>query len=178
MELEAIFWGCFVGGALYAMISALLGDLIGHALGGVLDFLSLDGHPWLNPTTLVGGLTAFGGAGLLLAHYTALGFVVVLVLAVCSGVLVGGGGYFLYVKPMSQSENSIALSEKDLSGKIAEVITAIPSKGYGEVLVKAGAGHTNQIAASFDGEDIPGGVRVVIVEVKDNTLYVSKLDPY
>lgn len=176
--MEAIFWGCLVGGALYAVISALLGDLIGHALGGVLDFLSLDGHPWLNPTTLVGGITAFGGAGLLLAHYTALGAAAVLILAVLGGVVIGGSGYFLYVKPMSQSENSIAYSERDLSGKIAEVITAIPSHGYGEVLVRAGAGHTNQIAASFDRVDIPGGTRVVVVEVKENTLYVSKLDPY
>ncbi|GLX68364.1 hypothetical protein MU1_27090 [Paenibacillus glycanilyticus] len=176
--MEAIFWGCFVGGALYAIISALLGDLIGHALGGILDFLSLDGHPWLNPTTLVGGLTAFGGSGLLLVHYTALSLAIVFLLAVCCGVVVGGGGYFLYVKPMSESENSVAFSEKDLSGRIAEVITAIPSAGYGEVLVKVGAGHTNQIAASFDGEEIPGGSRVVVVEVKDKTLYVSKLDPY
>ncbi|WP_341805801.1 NfeD family protein [Paenibacillus lupini] len=178
MELEAIFWGCFVGGALYAIISALLGDLIGHALGGILDFLSLDGHPWMNPTTLVGGITAFGGAGLLLMHYTAIGAIIVLLLAIISGVLIGGGGYFLYVKPMSESENSIALSEKDLTGKIAEVLTAIPAIGYGEVLVKVGAGNTNQIAASFDKEAIPGGTRVVIVEVKDSTLYVSKLDPY
>ncbi|ACT02423.1 NfeD family protein [Paenibacillus sp. JDR-2] len=176
--MEAVFWGCLIGGALYAIISALLGDLIGHALGGILDFLSLDGHPWLNPTTLVGGITAFGGAGLLLAHYTSLGLAAVFILALAGGVVFGGSGYFLYVKPMSESENSIALSEKDLSGKIAEVITAIPSKGYGEVLVKAGAGYTNQIAASFDGDEIPGGSRVVVVEVKENTLYVSKLDPY
>lgn len=174
--MEALLWGCLIGGALYAVVSVIFGDWISQAMDGALDFLSMEGHPWLQPTSLVGGITAFGGAGLLLQQYTSIGASAVLLLALLIAVLAGGGVYFLYVRPMEQSENSTAVSIQDLSGKIAEVLTSIPAVGYGEVLLKAGAGHTNQIAASFDGEAIPEGARVVVVEIKDNTLYVAKLD--
>jgi len=43
-------------------------------------------------------------------------------------------------------------------------------------MVKIGHANTNQIAASFDGEPLRAGERVVIVEVRDDTLLVSRLD--
>lgn len=175
--MEALFWGCLIGGVLYALVSVILGDLISQAMDGIFDFLSLEGHPWLQPTSLVGGITAFGGSGILLEKYSSFGIAAVVILSLLIAITAGVGVYFLYVKPMVNSENSVAVSVQDFSGKMAEVLVAIPAVGYGEVLVKAGAGNTNQIAASFDGEPIPGGARVVVVEVKDNTLYVSKLDP-
>lgn len=42
------------------------------------------------------------------------------------------------------------------------------------MLIKIGAGNTNQIAASSDGEDIPAGTRVVVAEIKDGVLYVFR----
>jgi membrane-bound ClpP family serine protease len=61
-------------------------------------------------------------------------------------------------------------------GKLGEVITPIPQDGYGEILLKVGAGITNEIAGSYDGIEIEAGVRVVVVEVEDSVLYVSKFD--
>jgi membrane protein implicated in regulation of membrane protease activity len=84
--------------------------------------------------------------------------------------------YAAYVRPMQNAENSVAFSMNDLIGKIGEIIVPIPAGGYGEVLMKAGAGQTNQIAASFEGDEIETGARVVTVEVKDHTLYVVRLD--
>ncbi|MFF2484165.1 protease [Paenibacillus sp. NPDC058071] len=174
--MEGLFWGCLIVGVLYAVVSVIFGDWIGQAMDGALDFLSLDGHDWFQPMTLIGGVTAFGGAGLLLTQYTALGQGAVIILALVIAVAAGGGVYFLYVRPMEQSENSVAFSVHDLVGKLAEVSVSIPPSGFGEVLVQSGTGNTNQIAASFDGEQIEGGARVVVVEVKDSALYVSRLD--
>jgi len=84
--------------------------------------------------------------------------------------------YFLYVKRMRDAENSTGFSITELAGRIGEVSAAIPSDGYGEVVIKTGVGVTNQIAASFDKEELPAGTRIVVVEVKDDTLYVSRLD--
>ncbi|MNH46118.1 hypothetical protein D3C79_1087720 [compost metagenome] len=63
-----------------------------------------------------------------------------------------------------------------MSGTLAEVLVPIPASGCGEVMVKVGAGFTNQIASSFEGVAIASGARVVVVEVKDSTLYVSEVD--
>lgn len=174
--MEGLFWGCLIGGVIFAVVSVILGDVISNALDGALDFLSLDGYPWIEPMTIVGAITAFGGAGLLLTEYAGLGAGATVILALLIAFLLGAGVFFLYVKPMKNSENSTAYSVNDFAGALAEVITPIPEKGYGEVLVRAGAGYSNQIAGSFDGRPIPGGSRVVVVEVKDSTLYVSAMD--
>ncbi|WP_175598137.1 protease [Paenibacillus luteus] len=174
--METLFMSCLVGGILYALVSVIFGDWLGQALDGALDFLSLDGHSWLSPTALVGGITVFGGAGLMLQRYTSFGVLPVLIMALLIALIAGTAVFFLYIKPMEQSENSIAFSMHGLSGMMADVLTPIPAAGYGEVMVKVGAGFTNQIAASFDGVDIAGGSKVVVVEVKDSTLYVSEIN--
>lgn len=174
--METLFMSCLVGGILYALVSIIFGDLIGQALDGALDFLSLDGHSWLSPTALVGGITTFGGAGILLGRYTAFSSTAIVVIALFIALTAAVAVFFLYIKPMEQSENSIAFSLNDLSGKLGEVLVPISAKGYGEVMVKVGAGFTNQIAASFEGVEITSGSKVVVVEVRDSTLYVSEVN--
>ncbi|MCU6708985.1 protease [Paenibacillus sp. J5C_2022] len=174
--METLYMACLIGGILFALVSIVFGDWLGQALDGVLDFLSADGLPFLQPMTLIGGITVFGGAGILLERYSPLGAFVIALLAVLIAIVAGALVFFLYVRPMENSENSIAFSVKSLSGALAEVITPVPEKGYGEVLVKVGAGVTNQIAASFEGKPIASGATVVVVEVKDDTLYVSEVD--
>lgn len=174
--METLFMACLIGGILYAIVSVVFGDWLSQALDGMLDFLSLEGHPWLQPTSIVGGITVFGGAGLLLERYTTFGAAAVIFVALFIAIIAGTGVFFLYIRPMEESENSIAFSLQALSGMLGEVLVPIPASGYGEVMVKVGAGFTNQIAASFEGVDIAGGKRVVIVEVKDSTLYVSEVN--
>ncbi|MGB8954639.1 MAG: NfeD family protein [Tumebacillaceae bacterium] len=161
-----IYWGCLIGGALFALLAVLLGDLISHALHL---------HA-LEPVTVVGGIAVFGGAGVLFSEYTSLTTVSVAILSALLAILMSLLVFFLYVRPMKNSENSTAFSMQDLSGRIAEVIVPIPSTGYGEVILRIGAGNTNQIAASFNREEIQAGTRVVVVEVKDDTLYVARYE--
>ncbi|MDQ0112955.1 protease [Paenibacillus harenae] len=174
--METLYLACLIGGILYAIVSVIFGDWLSMALDGMLDFLTLDGHSWLQPTALIGSLTVFGGAGIMLTRYTPLSAGVILALSVLIALAAGAGVFFLYVRPMERSENSIAFSLHALSGSLAEVLVTVPAKGYGEVLVKVGAGFTNQIAASYEGVPIIAGSRVVVVEVKDHTLYVSEVD--
>nr|WP_308858212.1 NfeD family protein [Paenibacillus sp. R14(2021)] len=146
------------------------------ALDGMLDFLSLDGHPILQPMAIVGGITVFGGAGLLLEHHTSLGNAIVILLAILCGCMAAAGIYILYVRPMERSENSTGYSMQELNGAIGEVTVPIPAAGFGEVSVKVLAGLTYHIAASFDGVLIPLGTRVVVVRIDAHTLLVSKLE--
>jgi membrane-bound ClpP family serine protease len=161
-----LYWGCFAVGVLLALATIFLGDL-----------LPADQLPFAHPVSLVGGMTVFGGAGVLLTRYSSLHTAAAALLSLLAAVAVSLAVHFLYVKRMRQMEVSNAFSIRELAGRIGEVSTPIPTRGYGEVVLKAGgAGLTNQIAASFDGEEIPAGAKVVVVEVKDDTLYVSRLD--
>lgn len=174
--MEQLFWACLAGGVLFALVTVVFGDLISNAIDGVLDFLSVDGLWKIRPMVLVSGITSFGGAGLLLTHYTALGSLWSSVIALAAAIGLSILVFVAYVRPMENSENSTAFSIRELSGLIGEVLVPIPPRGYGEVLLKVGAGHTNQIAASFDGDTLAAGERVVVVEVRDDTLFVSRLD--
>ncbi|MBU5442579.1 protease [Paenibacillus sp. MSJ-34] len=168
-----LFWACLAGGALFAVVSVVLGDLMSNALDGLLDFLSVD---FLQPMVIASAVTAFGGAGILLDKYTDLGWIAVLALAVIIAVLLGAAVYFGYVKPMANSEVSTGFSLQDLAGKVGRVTVAIPAHGYGEVMVRVGAGNTNQIASSFDAADIPAGAEIVVIDVKESVLRVSQFE--
>ncbi|GGD65269.1 NfeD family protein [Paenibacillus nasutitermitis] len=174
--METLFLSCLIGGALFSVVTVIFGDWLSVAFDGALDFLSTEGHPIIQPMSIVGGITVFGGAGLLLHRYSPLSTGMDIAAAAAAAIAASFVVFFLYIKPMQRSENSTGFSLKDLAGSIAEVMVPIPEVGYGEVMLRKGAGVTNQIAASHDGEMIPSGARVVVVEVKDNTLYVSKLD--
>ncbi|REE88664.1 NfeD-like partner-binding protein [Paenibacillus taihuensis] len=174
--LEGVFIGCLVGGVLFALVSVVLGDWLSASLDGMLDFLSFDGYPVLQPTAIVSGITVFGGAGLLLSHHTSLGSLLIIFTAIVIGLAAAVAMFFFYVRPMARSENSTSYSMKELTGAIGEVSVTIPGKGYGEVLIKVGAGLTNHIASSVDGDQIPAGERIVVVNVEGHTLHVSKLE--
>ncbi len=170
--METVFWACFIGGALYAIVVILFDDIIGAALDSFVPDI-----PGLDAITLVGGITVFGGTGLLLDHYTDLGTGTVLLLSLLSAIVAGAAVFFLYVRPMRDSENSTGYSEQDMTGMLAEVLVPIPASGYGEVMLRMGpAGVTGRIAASLDGEPIEAGADVLVVEVRDGTLYVTKVD--
>lgn len=168
-----IYWGCLIFGVLFAVVTVLLGDLFSNALHGMLDFLSVD---FLRPVVIATAVTVWGGAGILLTEYTSFPAVLTGFAAAICAILVSALVYIGYVRPMNRSETSIGYSMKELAGRVVEVSVPIPANGYGEVLLRGGIGNTNEIAASFDQTDIQAGTKVVVVEVKDNTLYVSRFE--
>lgn len=165
-----LYWTCLIGGALFAVVTVIFGDVIGGALDGLFDALSFDGV--FHPLTIVGGITMFGGAGLMLEKYTSLHRIHVLILALAIAVFLSVLLYFFYVRPMARAENSSGYSMGELVGTIGEVTVAIPQEGFGEVTLQAGFGHANHIASSYEGVAIADHRKVVVVEVKDGTLYV------
>jgi membrane-bound ClpP family serine protease len=166
-----VFWVCLLGGLAFTLLALFVGDL----LDGVFDGLdALDGV--LDPLSLVGGVAAFGAAGVVLSSVTSLGDGATAGLAALVGVASALAMSFLYVRPMKRSESSTGFSVEEYRGKPGEVITTIPARGYGEVLVRMGAGNTFRQAASFQGAEIARGTRVVVVEVRDGDLYVAPFE--
>lgn len=57
--METIFWWLLAGGAIFTVVSVLIGDVLGGWLDGALELPGLD---WFRPVVLLGAMTAFGGA--------------------------------------------------------------------------------------------------------------------
>jgi membrane-bound ClpP family serine protease len=166
-----IYWACLLGGLALTLLAFFVGD----ALEGVLDALdSLDGL--VDPLSLMGGITCFGGAGVILATTTDLGDVPGALLAAGIGLASAVVMHFLYVRPMKSSENSSGYSLKEMQGRIGEVLTTIPARGYGEVLIRMGPSNTFRQAASFNHTEIASGAKVVVVEVRDGDLWVAPFE--
>ncbi|WP_019639869.1 hypothetical protein [Paenibacillus fonticola] len=170
--MEVMFWSCLAGGVIFTLISVILGDIIGSWLDGIFDAISLD---FLKPIILASAVTTFGGAGILLLRYTGLGPVPVVVLSILIALFMSIAIYFVYVKPMENSENSTGYSTAELPGKLGEVTVPIPAEGFGEVMVNFVAGNTLHIASSWDHQEIPAGTLVVVVDSSDGVVQVSRL---
>lgn len=170
--MELLFWSCFVGGALFTLVSTLFGDLLGGWLEAAFDFLSVD---FLKPIISASAITAFGGSGILLSRYTNIHSIASLIISILIALLLSVIIYFAYVKPMENSENSVGFSNNELPGKLGEVTVPIPSHGYGEIMVKMVSGNTLHIASSWDGRDIPAGTLVVVVNTQDGVVQVSEM---
>lgn len=163
-----VYWGFLLFGLILAFVSVIFGDLLGDVFGGMFHVHS----DVMQPMVVVGGLTIFGGAGVLFTQYTDLGTGPVITFSLLIAFLLSVVIYFAYVKPMKNSENSIGFSVNDLIGQFAEVTVPIPAKGCGEVLIEMNTGNTNQIAASLYGKEIAVGSQVVVARVTEGVLYV------
>ncbi|MDO7908141.1 NfeD family protein [Paenibacillus sp. JX-17] len=170
--MEAIYWCFLVGGVLLAAVSVIVGDL----LGGLLDGFELPGADLFKPVSLCGAAAAFGGTGVLLAKYTSLASAMILVCSLLAAAVAVLIIFFGYIRPSRNSEMSIGYSMAELSGRIGEVTVPIPAAGYGEVMVRLGPGNTIHTAVSFDRCLLAAGTRVVVVELQDGVLSVSKLE--
>ncbi|WP_438347039.1 protease [Paenibacillus sp. FA6] len=171
--MEALYLGCLVGGVLFALVTVVLGDVLSNALDGFLDFMSVD---ILKPTVVASAVTVFGGAGVLLTRYSGLDNVPNMLLSIVIAMFISVLVFYLYVKPMENSENSTGYSIQDLVGRIGEITIPLPALGYGEVMVKVGAGNVLHIASSLEGEEVPAGTRVVIVKEADGVLQVTEFE--
>ncbi|MNR65952.1 putative membrane protein YuaF [compost metagenome] len=64
----------------------------------------------------------------------------------------------------------------ELPGKIGEITVPVPAQGYGEIMVKFGAGNSLHTAASFEHQPLPAGIKVVVVEVREGVALVSEFE--
>lgn len=170
-----VYWICLIFGVLFALTTILFGEILGQVFDGICEFVSGDHLEWLQTMLVVTWLTVFGGSGVLSTYYcTDFDARMTLAVSLLTATVLCKVFYFSYVKPMRNSENSTGVSLKDLVGKPGEVIVPVPADGYGEVLIRAGASNTNQIAASSDRVGLSVGCEIIVVDIKDGVLYVSQ----
>ncbi|WP_251550065.1 NfeD family protein [Neobacillus muris] len=166
MPLASIYlYGLIISGV-FTVIYVLFSDVFHIDTGdGGLSFL--------NPVLVFAFITILSASGYLFERLSSLNELLIFgISAILSFILVTLLNVFILV-PMSSAEESLVYRESDLRGRIGTVITAIPADGYGEVMIENASGRIAKPAASFDGDSIPSGARVLVVQVKDGVLEVS-----
>ena len=162
-SLEQVFWVCAMISSFFFVIQLLL-TLIGMDSSDVcVDF---DG-----PNTM-----DFGWGGLSICQLTRNVLVIVLV-ALATGVLFVWVIRLLY-KNVRHLEYNAAFNIEECVGKTATVYLRIPANnvGVGKVQISV-RGSVHELDACSDGEFIPTGAKVRILEVIDkNLLKVEKLN--
>ena len=159
---------------LYGLIISGVLTVLYVLFADVFHFDTGDGGlHFLNPVLVFAFVTVLSASGYLFERLSALHYLLILgISAVIALIVVTLLNVFVLV-PLSSAEESLVYKESDLRGRIGTVITPIPADGFGEVIIENASGRIAKPATSFEGESIPNGVKVLIVQVKSGVLEVT-----
>lgn len=163
-------------GVTYALIAGTLGWLFdsGHADTQVDASGHLEaGHPhWLSSTIVATFITGFGGGGVLVHYLLAWPRLAGLAVATASGMALAAAAFGVLELIFKQTQAGSEFGSEEAVGREAEVITAIPAGGTGEVAYVVRGQREQAAARSTSGEGIPRGCPVVIERVTGSTVHV------
>jgi hypothetical protein len=187
--MEGLYLGTFAFGVIFTIASFALGafggghgvhlhglDLHGadHGAGGAHD-----AH--ISPfsiSTISAFLAWFGGAGYLLARYSHLAAVSVLLVAAAAG-LVGGGIIFVilgkYVLPRL---TELRQEDFQVPGSVGHLSVSIAAGAVGEIVYTVGGAQQVDSARSVSGGAIERGAEVVILRREKGIAYVERWDKF
>jgi membrane protein implicated in regulation of membrane protease activity len=177
-----LFYVCLLLlGLVYALIAGLMGWLGDLGDGDIQVDASghLDaGHPHpLSGTVIATFVTGFGGGGTL-AHYLfdwPAG--ASLLFAGAVGLALAGAAFGVLELIFRQTQAGSEFAMEEVTGREAEVITAISAGGVGEVSYLVRGQRESCPARAADGSAIAKGSTVVIEKVMGNTVYVRPRSP-
>lgn len=136
-----------------------------------------EGIPFFNPAVILAFFTLVAAMGFVLEATTGLGSMAILGISALGAAVLDLLLYFFVLLPMSSAEASLAYTEDALLGQVGKVIIPIPIDGYGEVVIETYSGMISKRAAGYDNEAIDQERQVLIIEVRDGTLYVRDYEP-
>lgn len=159
--LETIYFYVLIACAGIAILLFIFGDIF--EFDGPLDPMLF--VPWVAFTSL------FSFIGEKLFEVNSL--IIFLIGAGMSSIVVFLLNFYILV-PLRNSEATISISEKDLEGRTAIVVTPIPLAGMGEVQFKSVTGSMTRPAKFYEPqtESIKNGELVLIIEIRERVCYV------
>jgi len=200
--LESIFLGLFLVGLLFAVFSAIFSGAFHHEFGAGSSFEG-GAHPgdmggevgpgpmegqaevgWsqhglstfspLSPTVIASFVTAGGGAGYLALHSFGWSEWEASALASAAGVVVATAVFLIVAAIFKATQGSSEMVVSALVGTTAEVVTAIPSGGAGEIAYVQRGQRAASPARAADAAAIPRGSKVVIRSVSPMVFVVEE----
>lgn len=144
--------------------------------GDVIDGVG-EGIPFFNPAVILSFLTFFAAIGFIFESLTSFSSIVIIAFATIISTVLSVLLYFFILLPLKSAEVSMAYTDESLAGQIGKVIVPIPVDGFGEVVIETVNGLISKRAVGFDNEEIEYNQQVLIVEVKEGTVYVRAYEP-
>ncbi len=198
--LNCIYFFLFALGVGYAIIVGVMGGLSHIDAPDVdIDIPGIDLHPGepdfhielpfmdaishdvdhpevglspLSPITIAIFVTTFGGVGLIVNNLTAFSSVLGLFIATVSGVTLSGAVFLAYAWVVREVQGSSEVQSGELVGMTAEVIAPIPEGTVGEIVLIVRGTRARSTARAADGQAIPRGAMVEIIEEVGNAVIV------
>ncbi len=131
----------------------------------------------INGFTLPAFLGWFGGAGYLLRNYSTVPTMLVLLLAIGSGLIGAGIIYSVLFKLLLPRERILSAEETRMDGVVGRVSDEIRGGGgIGEILFSQTGALRGSAARSETGEAIARGTEVVVLRYAKGIAYVRPLD--
>jgi hypothetical protein len=176
MTIGVAYIGLLVLGVVYALLSGAMGWLSDLGDGDV----SVDasghfdvGHPHpLSGTTIATFVTGFGAGGIVAHYLLRWPFGWGLLVATGSGLLLAGAAYLILDLLFSQTQAGSEHAAEDAVGREAEVITAIPAGGVGEIAYVVRGQRDQAPARTLDGSAVAHGRVVIVEKIVGQTAYV------
>ncbi|WEG73880.1 hypothetical protein [Vagococcus intermedius] len=166
VEMTTIYFYVLIVCASLSVLLVFFGDIL-EVDGPIAPILVI---PWLAFSSL---------GGYLGEHFSGLNsFLILFISALIATVIVFFLNFYVIV-PIKNADATLSSSEKDWEGRIGQVVTPIPQKGMGEILLKNVTGATTRPAKWYE---VPQknvskqGEKVLIIEIKDRVCYVIPYD--
>lgn len=157
---------------LVVLIFVGLGTILYMFFGDVAEGIG-EGLPILNPSVLLSFFTMVAAAGYILEKLTLFSSGINIVIAFLVGAALSTLFYLFILVPLKSADVSLAYTEESLGGQLGKVIVPIPIDGFGEVVIESASGLISKRATGFNNEAIDYDTTVLIVEVKEGTLFVK-----
>ncbi|MGB9619633.1 MAG: NfeD family protein [Armatimonadota bacterium] len=126
----------------------------------------------LNTITIATFMSFFGLAGLLSVWVLHMPALLSLTFSVPMALIIAAGQFMLWVKVFVKAQASSEATLAEILGCEAEVSASIPGDRVGQINYTIRGSRFTAPAVSSDGSDIARGTRVVIVNVRGNTVVV------
>lgn len=143
--------------------------IVGLVIGDVFDGV-LPESDWLSMTAIATWLTAFGFGAYVIDERSPLPTIIAVIVGAAAGFALGYVA-LRWSRSLATMATDATPTAADLTGRHGRVITAIPPRSSGEILVRMGGQPVKltAVAGSGQGETFERGTEVVVVDVLSST---------
>jgi hypothetical protein len=199
--MESFFLGLFYFGAIFTLITTVMGAIGGHGPdGGAHDVPMLKGvdthhtgeltvphghevpalktlhplMPYLSTSAIVTFMTWFGGAGYVLVHSAGWPWFFALLPAMVAGAA-GASVVAAFIGWLRRGSKAMRKEDFTLHGTLARVAVEIPANGVGEIVFTMGGVRRSEAAKGLVNRALSQGSEVVITHYERGMATVEPL---
>ncbi|MDR3698831.1 MAG: hypothetical protein P4L56_04290 [Candidatus Sulfopaludibacter sp.] len=131
---------------------------------------------WFNFGTIAAFLAWFGGTGYLLEHYYHVWFLIVLGIAMFSGLGAGAIVFWFLAKFLMGREKELDPDDYDMVGVLGKLSIPIRAGGTGELVYSQEGTRRVTGARAENGDSLPKGCEVMVTRYERGIAYVRRWD--